>query len=276
MNRNSQKQMLEWISVGIDQIRSRQPIIHHITNYISINDCANVTLAAGASPIMANDPGEVEEVTAQSAALVLNLGTPNTRMLESMLLAGKKANEMGIPVILDPVGVGLTQVRTRTVEQIVLCVRLTAVRGNLAEIQRMTGVYAAMRGIDSLVPVDNADDIVRQAAQQMGCMVAATGPDDFITDGSSVCRISNGDAMLTRITGSGCMTTSLVASCCAAMGASPIAVAAGVMLMGIAGEMACAAMLPGEGAGSFRIRLMDAVSNMTAEDVLRQGRCSVG
>jgi hydroxyethylthiazole kinase len=132
-----------------------------------------------------------------------------------------------------------------------------------------------MRGIDSLAPADNATEIVRQAAQQLGCMVAATGPDDFISDGNNVCRISNGDSMLTRVTGTGCMTTSLVASCCAAMGASPVAVATGVMLMGIAGEMACAAMLPGEGTGSFRIRLMDAISNLAAEDILRQGRCSV-
>ncbi|MBP2666247.1 MAG: hydroxyethylthiazole kinase [Firmicutes bacterium] len=267
--------LLEQIAEGIEQIRIRKPIVHHITNYISINDCANITLAIGASPIMANDPVEVQEVVAQSAALVLNLGTPNTRMLESMLLAGKKANAMGIPVILDPVGVGFTQVRTRTVEQIALCIRLTAVRGNLAEIQRMTGVYAAMRGIDSLASAENAAEIVRQAAQQMGCLVAATGPTDFVSDGRTICRVGNGDAMMSRVTGTGCMTTSLVASCCGAMGASMSAVTAGVMLMGIAGEMACASLLPGEGTGSFRTRLVDAVSILTAEDVLRQGRCSV-
>jgi len=139
----------------------------------------------------------------------------------------------------------------------------------------MTGVYAAMRGIDSLASVDNAAETVRQAAQQMGCLVAATGPTDFVSDGRTVCQVGNGDAMMSRVTGTGCMTTSLVASCCGAMGASLSAVTAGVMLMGIAGEMACASLLPGEGTGSFRTRLMDAVSILTAEDVLRQGRCSV-
>ena len=268
-------QLLEQIAAGISRIKNQKPIIHHITNYISINDCANITLAIGASPIMANDPAEVEEVVAQSAALVLNLGTPNTRMLESMLLAGKKANELGIPVVLDPVGVGFTQIRTRTVEQLVHCVRLTAVRGNLAEIQRMAGVYSAMRGLDSLADEGNAAATVRQAAQQMGCLMAATGPVDFISDGWSVCRVENGDAMMSQITGAGCMTTSLVASCCGAMGASLASATSGVMLMGIAGEMARAALRPGEGTGTYRVRLLDAVSVLNAEDVLRKGRCTV-
>jgi hydroxyethylthiazole kinase len=267
--------LLEQIAAGIDQIRTRKPLIHHITNYISINDCANVTLAIGASPIMANDPAEVEEVVCQSSALVLNLGTPNTRMLEAMILAGKKANEMGIPVVLDPVGVGFTKIRTRTVEQLSLCLRLTALRGNLSEIQRMAGVYSAMRGIDSLAAGDNAAETVRQAAQQMGCVVAATGPTDFISDGWNVCRVENGDAMLSRVTGTGCMTTSLVASFSGAMGASLASVTAGVLAMGVAGEIARASMGRGEGTGTFRTRLMDAISILTAEDILRQGRCSV-
>jgi hydroxyethylthiazole kinase len=267
--------LLEQIAAGIDQIRNRKPIVHHITNYISINDCANVTLAIGASPIMANDPAEVAEVVSQSAALVLNLGTPNTRMMESMLIAGKQANELGIPVILDPVGMGFTQVRTRAVEQIALCIRLTAVRGNLAEIQRMAGVYAAMRGIDSLAADDDAAETVCRAAQQMGCWVAATGPTDYISDGRNACRVSNGDSLMSRVTGTGCMTTSLVAAFCGAMGPSLASVSAGVMLMGIAGEMARASLRPGEGTGTFRIRLMDAVSILTAGDILRQGRCTV-
>lgn len=267
--------LLEPIAAGIGCIRAQKPIVHHITNYISINDCANVTLAIGASPIMANDPAEVAEVVSQSSALVLNLGTPNTRMLDSMMIAGKQANELGVPVIFDPVGVGFTRVRTQTVEQLLRCVRLTAVRGNLAEIQRMTGLFAAMRGIDSLAVEENAAESVRAAAEKMGCLVAATGAADFISDGQSVCRVENGTAMLSRVTGTGCMTSSLVASCCGAMGASLASVTAGVMFMGIAGEMARSALKQGEGTGTFRIRLLDAVSNLTSADVLRLGRCSV-
>jgi hydroxyethylthiazole kinase len=267
--------LIQQIAAGIGCVRNRKPLVHHITNYISINDCANVTLAIGASPIMANDPDEVAEVVSQSAALVINLGTPNTRMLESMLVAGNQANAMGIPVIFDPVGVGFTQARTRTVEQLLLCVRMTAIRGNLAEIQRMSGLFASMRGIDSLATEEDAADSVRQASLEMGCLVAATGATDFISDGRNVCRLANGDPMMSKVTGTGCMTTSLVASCCGAMGASLASVAAGVMFMGIAGEMAHAALRAEEGTGTFRSRLLDSVSNLTSDDVLKQGRVIV-
>jgi len=267
--------LMEQITSGLERIRTQKPIIHHITNYISINDCANVTLAIGASPIMANDPAEVAEVVSQSSALVLNLGTPNTRMLESMLIAGKQANELGIPVVFDPVGVGFTQIRTRIAEQLLLCVKVSVVRGNLAEISRMAGVYAAMRGIDSLAMGDNASDIVRQAAQQMDCVVAATGATDFISDGWSVCKIENGDPLLSRVTGTGCMTTSLVAAFCGAMGLSLASVTAGVLVMGLAGEKARSMLGDGEGTGMFRTRLVDAVSNMKAEDILAKGKCSL-
>jgi hydroxyethylthiazole kinase len=224
---------------------------------------------------MANDPAEVAEVVSQSAALVLNLGTPNTRMLESMIAAGKQANTLGIPVIFDPVGVGFTKVRTQTVERLLQDVRLTAVRGNLAEIGRMAGIFSAMRGIDSLATEENAVDIVREASAKMGCLLAATGVTDFISDGQSVCRVENGVPMMSRVTGTGCVTTSLVASCCGAMGASLVSVTAGVMFMGITGATARATLKGGEGTGTFRIRLMDAVSNLTAADVLKQGRCIV-
>ena len=266
--------LLEQIAGGLTVVRTCKPIVHHITNYISINDCANVTLAIGASPIMANDPDEVAEVVGQSAALVLNLGTPNTRMLESMLLAGRQANALGIPVVLDPVGVGFTKIRTRTVEQLMLLVRMAAVRGNMAEIQRLAGIHAAMRGLDSLTQTENSAELVRLAAQKLGCVVAATGETDFISDGRGICRIENGDALLSRITGAGCMTTSLVAACCGAMGASLAAAAAGVLFMGVAGEKARIAMKEGEGPGSFRVRLMDAVGNLKDRDVLTRGRCS--
>jgi len=267
--------LLERIVGGLTVVRTCKPLVHHITNYISINDCANVTLAIGASPIMANDPAEVEEVVSQSAALVLNLGTPNTRMLESMLLAGRKANSMGIPVVLDPVGVGFTAARTRTVEQLLMLVQLSAVRGNMAEIQRLSGIDSAMIGIDSMASVENGSEVARLAAQKLGCVVAATGETDFISDGRTVCLVENGDVMLSRITGSGCMATSLVASCCGAMGASLTAVTAGVSFMGIAGEMARISLRSGEGLGTFRIRLIDALGNLTGKDVFTKGRCSI-
>jgi hydroxyethylthiazole kinase len=268
-------ELLEQIVASVGQVREQKPIIHHITNYISINDCANVTLAIGASPIMANDPDEVAEVVSQSAALVLNLGTPNTRMLDSIEIAGKQANSLGIPVVFDPVGVGFTRVRAQAVSQLLLSVRMSAIRGNLAEIGRMSGMDAPMRGIDSLAAQDNVADTVRRAAKKLGCIVAATGVFDYISDGRAVIRVDNGDSLMARVTGTGCMTTSLVAACCGAMPDQLAAVAAGVVIMGVAGEMSRALLAPGDGTGTFRVRLLDAVSNMTGADILERGKMSV-
>lgn len=266
--------LLEQIAGGLTVVRTCKPIVHHITNYISINDCANITLAIGASPVMANDPAEVAEVVSQSAALVLNLGTPNTRMLESMLLAGRQANAMNIPVVLDPVGVGFTKVRTQTLEQLLLLVRPAVVRGNLAEIIRLAGLQSSMRGLDSLAETENCGEAVKMAARRLGCLVAATGETDYISDGRDVCRIENGDVLLCRITGAGCMTTSLVAACCGAMGTSLAAAAAGVLFMGIAGEKAKMTLQDVEGPGTFRMRLLDAVGNLSGRDIVSKGRCS--
>ena len=195
-------------------------------------------------------------------------------MLESMLLAGRKANALGIPIVLDPVGVGFTKVRTQVVEQLLLLVQPSVVRGNMAEIQRLTGLSAATRGLDSLAAAENGGEFARLAARKLGCVVAATGAVDYISDGEAVCRVENGDAMLSGITGSGCMSTSLVAVCCGAMGTSLVAAAAGIAFIGIAGEMARIALREGEGSGTFRIRLMDALSNLTGRDLFTRGRCS--
>ena len=272
---SKEKECLAQIAAGLGQVRARQPIIHHITNYISINDCANATLAIGGSPIMANDPDEVAEVASQSAALVLNLGTPNTRMLDSLEAAGKQANTLGIPVVFDPVGVGFTRVRTRAVAQLLLSVRMTAVRGNLAEISRMAGLDVASRGIDAVAAQNNASDTVKRAAQKLGCIVAATGVADYISDGRTVIRVDNGDPLMARVTGTGCMTTSLVAACCGAMTEKLAAVTTGVAAMGVAGEIARSRLQPGEGTGSFRVRLLDAVSNLSGEEILKRGKLTV-
>lgn len=256
----------------IGQVRIKQPLVHHITNYVTINDCANVTLAFGASPVMANDPDEVAEVVEKAGALVLNIGTPNTRMIEAIVWAASRANELHVPVILDPVGVGLTSVRTAVVEKILSKVKVSVVRGNLAEVQRLVGIHAAMRGLDSLTQGADATEMVALAAVKLDCVVAATGVVDYVSDGLRTCRINNGDVMMTQMTGAGCMTTSLVAACCAVAGPSLAATAAGVMVMGIAGEVARKALGPSEGAGTFRLKLIDAVSLFDAPLAEERGK----
>lgn len=268
-------EIIERIAEGLQQIRRQKPLIHHITNYVSINDCANVTLAIGGSPIMANDPDEVAEVVAKSAALVLNLGTPNTRMLDSMVIAAAKANELGVPVVLDPVGVGFTGARIRAWETLRSAVRFSAIRGNVAEIAFIAGMNAGRKGIDAAQERLPTEEIVNAAAQAAGCIVAATGVIDHISDGRTLCRIDNGHPLLAGITGTGCMTSSLVAAACAAMPVSIASVAAGVLFMGIAGEQAAGRLRTGEGTGTFRIRLMDAVSCLEPSTLLERGKIKV-
>ena len=268
----SGRHFLNEIAEIVAQVRDKKPLIHHITNYVTINDCANITLAFGASPVMANDPEEVVEVVENAGALVLNIGTPNTRMIDSMVLAGNRANALHIPVVLDPVGVGLTTVRTAAVKKILSQVKISVVRGNLAEVQRMVGIQGAMRGFDSLAQGADAAELVALAAVKLDCVVAATGIVDYISDGLRTCCIKNGDEMMTRMTGAGCMTTSLVAACCAMSGSQLASAAAGVMVMGIAGEISRQNLAPSEGTGTFRLRLIDAVSHMESLLIVEKGR----
>lgn len=258
------------------RIKERQPLVHHITNYVTVNDCANITLACGASPVMASDPGEAAEMAAQANALVLNIGTLDARLVESMLLAGRRAAAAGVPVVFDPVGVGATRLRLAAAQRIMREVPLTVIRGNAAEIKTLAGVAAVSRGVDAAAGEDGDARAAAQAlACRQGCVVAATGRRDIIAARDAVYQLDNGHAMLTTVSGTGCMTTSLV-GCCCGTGADPlIAAAAGVLAMGVAGELAQAALQPGEGSGMFRVRLLDAVYNLTPAVLQQRGRLKI-
>lgn len=250
-------------------VRNRNPLVHQITNYVTVNDCANITLAAGGSPIMADDIGEAAEIAAVSSALVLNIGTLNERTVQSMLAAGKSANEKGVPVVLDPVGAGASALRNRAVEKLLKEVRFAAVRGNLSEIRFAAGLSSSTRGVDA-GKSEAADgeqesaDTVRRLARALGCVAAATGPVDAVSDGERTLLIRNGNPMLSTVTGTGCMCSALVGCFCGVSDDALLAVSAGIELMGVAGELAFerAGAL---GSGSFRVALIDAVSRMDAE-----------
>lgn len=253
----------------LDAVRAKKPLVHQITNYVTVNDCANITLAAGASPIMADDIEEAAEIAAVSSALVLNIGTLNARTVQSMLAAGKRANEKGVPVVLDPVGAGASGLRNRAAAELLKQVKLTAVRGNLSEIRSVAGLSAATRGVDAAEQETSRDarenaETVRQLARSLGCVAAATGPVDTVSDAERTLLIRNGHPMLSSVTGTGCMCTALVGCFCGASDDFLLASAAGIALMGVAGELAFerAGHL---GSGSFRTALIDAVSHMDAE-----------
>lgn len=257
-----------WASIAeiLAQVKKMKPLVHHLTNYVTANDCANVVLAVGGSPVMAHEPKEVEEMVSQADSLVLNIGTLDEDKLGAMLLAGKRANERGIPVVLDPVGVGATRFRSQAAEQLLGEVRPAVIRGNQAEIKKIAGLDGRLRGVDSWEREQTSPRVVQALARRLGCVVAMTGKRDVISDGRRLCVLENGHPMLSRITGSGCMSTSLVAACCGVTGDYFLAAVTGLSLMGLAGERAAQKLKAGEGPGSFKVNLLDSIYCLASEE----------
>lgn len=255
-------------------LRSNKPLVHNITNYVTVNDCANVILAIGASPIMADDIGEAAEITAISSALVINIGTLNQRTVESMLAAGKKANELGIPVVFDPVGAGASRLRNETTRTILSEVKVSVVRGNMSEISFIAGLNANTKGVDAAEEDIASGDAVQAAiavAKKLGCVASVTGATDIITDGKKIAAVSNGHKMLSDVTGTGCMTTALVGSFCGAGRDAFVAAVAGIAAMGIAGEIAYESA-GGKGTGSFHTAIIDAISRLDGKIISERAR----
>lgn len=256
----------------LQQVQQQKPLVHCITNYVTVNDCANMVLACGASPIMADDGREVEDITSICNGLVINIGTLNERTIAAMIKAGKKANALGHPVILDPVGAGASALRTDTVFQLLKEVKFTAIRGNISEIKTVALGTGTTKGVDA----DVADEVnaqtlpdvlqfARTLAKETGAVIIITGKQDLLTDGEESCLVSNGHAMMSRITGSGCMLTCLLGAYLAANPEHAFdACVAAVAEMGLAGELA---YQPGCGTLTFRTGLLDAISTMTAEQL---------
>lgn len=257
------KQIGDCISILKDTYL-KKPLIHNITNYVTANDCANAILSIGASPIMSDDLKEVEEIVSISKALVLNIGTLNQRTIDSMLIAGKRANVLNIPVILDPVGVGSSKLRNETIFDILFNVKINVLRGNLSEIAFIAGKDASSKGVDTaLMHGDyNTKAIAFNVAEKFSCIVGITGKEDIVTDGKKAIKIRNGNQLLSRVTGTGCMTTALVGSLCGATNDYYSATIAGISCMGIAGELAHKEVGE-ESMGSFHIELFNSLSQIS-------------
>ena len=255
----------------LDAVRAQVPLVHCITNYVTVNDAANALLAIGASPIMADDIGEAGDIASIASALVLNIGTLNERTVASMLDAGRRANAFGVPVVLDPVGAGASRLRNETVGRLLREVKLSVLRGNLSEISFIAGLGAATRGVDSAKEDEKNDALAaaRLVAQRLGCTVAVTGAVDVVTDGTRACRLANGHQMLSRVTGTGCMTTALIGAFAGAGRDFYTAAAGGISAMSIAGELAYerAGTL---GTGSFHIALIDALSMLDGANLMER------
>lgn len=258
------------------QVREKKPLVQCITNFVTVNDCANILLASGGSPTMASHPLEVEEAVASVQALVCNMGAIDK--IDSMILAGKEANRLEKPVILDPVGAGGTQLRRDAARKLLEEVHFTVIRGNASEIRYLAGQQSTGSGVDvsSLdeITEENLDAAVAMAeklAEKLDTVIAISGKIDVVSDGKRSCVLRNGCAAMARITGSGCMLTALIGGFCGAWEDPFAATCSAMAVMGISGEIADTKRLRyGTGNATFRNDLIDAVFNLTQEQ-LKQG-----
>ena len=257
----------------LEQVRKNCPLIHNITNYVTVNDCANILLACGASPIMADDKDEVADITTICAGLNINIGTLNSRTIASMLIAGKRANELCHPVVLDPVGAGASKLRTETAMQLLEEVSFTVIRGNISEIKTLASGRGTTKGVDAdvadKVTEENLDDVIAFAkafSKKTGAVIAITGAIDIVADSEKAYCIRNGHPMMSSITGTGCQLSAMTAAFVTANPDHPLeAAAAAVSAMGYAGEMAYRRLTEMDGNATYRNYIIDAIYNLTPE-----------
>ena len=242
---------------ALREISSQKPLVHHLTNYVTINLVANATLSTGALPVMAHAREEVVEMVSLASALVVNIGTLDPTFVEAVLLAGNRANERGIPVVLDPVGAGATSFRTNTAERLLSELTISAVCGNAGEISTLAGLAAEVRGVESLA--GDARQAATKAADALGVTVAATGETDYVSDGEQTLAVSNGHPLMGRVVGSGCAATAVVGCFAAVGGADAETVAHALAYFGRAGE---ANARGAGGGGSFEPLFLDALAGI--------------
>lgn len=262
----------------LENVHSRMPLIHNITNYVTVNDVANILLACGGSPIMADELEEVEDITSICGGLNINIGTLNRNTIPAMLAAGRKANELGHPVLLDPVGAGASKLRTDTAKQLLDEIHFSVIRGNISEIKTLAAGSGSTRGVDAdmadAVTEENlteAVDFVKKFAKSTGSIVAVTGAIDLVSDGKSCYVIRNGKAQMGKITGTGCQLSGLMTAYITANQEHMLeAAATAVCVMGIAGEIGYSHLQSHEGNATYRNRIIDAVANMDAQTLERE------
>ena len=240
-------------------IRERKPLVHNITNYVVMNETANAILALGALPVMAHAREEVAEMVGLAGALVLNIGTLSEQWVDAMLVAGKAANERGVPVVLDPVGAGATAYRTETARRLLGEIDVTVLRGNAGEVATLVGVEAEVRGVESVGAGGDPAGLARSAAEALGVVASVTGPVDHVSDGSRSAAVANGHPLLASITGTGCMSTAMTGCFLAGKDDPFEAAVEALVAFGVAGEDAA---VGAKGPGSFHVALYDALAGL--------------
>lgn len=266
MKINKDRNIGKGISNILERIHKEKPLIHNITNMVAMNDTANIILAIGALPIMSHAQEEVGEMVKAAGALVLNIGTLTPEQIESMIIAGKEANNFKIPIILDPVGAGATNLRTESALRLQEKVKINIVRGNFAEISILAGLKGNIKGVESVGSEKNSVEIAFSLARKCNQVAIITGKRDIVTDGKIVVEINNGSPMLRTITATGCMATSLIASFAAVCNDYVLASTGALVCFGLAGERAA---LKAEGPGTFKLNLFDEIYNLNEEIICK-------
>ena len=262
----------------IRNVREKAPLVHNITNYVTVNDVANVLLACGGSPIMSDEPDDVEDITSICGGLNINIGTLRKASIEGMFIAGKKANELGHVVLLDPVGAGASTLRTNTSLQIMKEIKLDVIRGNVSEIKTLAYGSGTTKGVDADVAdavteenLDEAVAFVKAFSRQTGSIIAVTGAIDLVSDGDQCYVIRNGRPEMGRITGTGCQLSGMMTAFLVANPEDHLkAAAAAVCALGLAGEIGWSRMQEGDGNATYRNRIIDAICHMD-EKILDEG-----
>ena len=266
------------LGICLDNVRKTVPLVHNITNYVTVNDVANILLACGGSPIMSDEPEDVEDITSICGGLNINIGTLNQRSIQGMLRAGKKAAQLHHVLLLDPVGAGASALRTNTAVDLMEQLPFTVIRGNISEIKTLALGSGKTRGVDADVSdavsdenLDSAVAFVKDFAQRSHAIVAVTGAIDLVSDGQRCFVIRNGRPEMGKITGTGCQLSGMMTAFVVAnpdrrleAAAQPLeAAAAAVCAMGLAGEIAHARLTPLDGNATYRNYIIDAIYHMT-------------
>lgn len=285
---NNVEDIKENLKNSLENVRKNNPLTHCITNSVTINDCANAVLAIGSSPIMAEDEEEMEEVVEIADVLVINIGKLSKEQIKAMNVSAAHATKTNTPIVLDPVGAGISQLRNNTIKYLVENNNITAIRGNISEIKAIANIIgllsteSAAKGVDvsedDIISRDNLEingNIVKKLAKELNTVIIASGPLDIISNGEITVVLDNGDEMMPLITGSGCMLTSIVGSCVAVNDPFEGSILASIA-MSLAGEKARKQVDENDlGTGSFRTFLIDYLYKTNVESLINESKIEI-
>lgn len=260
-------------AMALKNVREKRPLVHHITNYVTVNDCANITMCIGGAPVMADAMDEVEDMVRLAGALVLNIGTLNHGQVESMLKAGRMANQLSVPIVLDPVGVGATDLRTEVAKRLLKELKISVLKGNAGEIGVLAGSGGVVRGVDSMGAKGDLAVVASDLARTIGAIVVVSGATDVVSDGERTFLVDNGHSMMGSISGTGCMAASVTGAFVAANVDRTVAATAAMVSIGLAGERAAK---KAAGPGSFKVALFDETAGLVPDEVARSAKVRKG